>query len=69
MVDNEEKTCQEKETHVHPSSLKTEHHATDPKRVQATRVSGRINWLHTYIHFILHLSSFSHASLSLLKDS
>ena len=48
---NEEKKRIKKKKHtsVHRSSLITEHHAIDPKCVQATRVSGRINWLHTYL--------------------
>jgi len=49
------KTCQEKETHVHRSSLTTEHHAIDPKCVQATRVSGQIYWLHTFIYFVKYI--------------
>ena len=50
-----QKTCQEKETHVHRSSLTTEHHAIDPECVQATRMSGRIHWLHTFIYFVKYI--------------
>ena len=58
--------------HLRRFTLATENHAIDPKCVQATAVLGRINWLHTYISYIyiiLHLPSFSHASLSFLKDT